>query len=287
MSRSTTTGIVAVFSVLLMTPAFGQEGAGSDAWEYRLTPYLWLPTIGGDLKYEVPPGSGTGAPTIEVGPADWLELLNYGLLLGGSAQKGKLSLFADFMYLSMTSEKDDRVVSVEDTVTIPGTRIPIPVGAELNADTQTDLDGLLLTMTAGYVFKQEADSTAAVFAGARYFDVDVSTAWDLTAEITVPGGGVILPSSGSIGGGATLWDAIIGVRGEFGVGQGNWSVPYYFDYGTGDSDKTWNVFVGAAREFGWGDLLLAYRHLEYDQGADKLLQDFSFGGPLIGVRLTF
>jgi hypothetical protein len=277
--------VAALVCVLLaVAPAQADDG---DEWQYRLTPYLWLPTIGGDVRYEVPPGSGTGAPTVNVGPADWLELLNYGLLIGGSAQKGKLSLFADFVYLSMSSEKDDRVVSVEDTITIPGTRIPIAVGAELNADTQTDLDGMLLSMTGGYVFRQTADATAIVFAGARYFDVDISTRWDLTAAISLPGGGVVLPSSGSIGGDTTLWDAIVGVRGEFGVGQGAWSMPYYFDFGGGDSDKTWNAFVGVAREFGWGDLLLAYRHLEYDQDDDKLLQDFSFGGPLVGVRFSF
>lgn len=280
--------VVAALSLLLLAvPSIGLAQDGGDEWEYRLTPYLWLPTIEGDVKYEIPPGSGTGSPTVSVGPADWVELLNYGLLIGGSAQKGRLSLFADFLYLSMTSKEDDRVVSVDDTITVPGTRIPIPVGAELNADTRTDLDGMSLTMTAGYAFRQDADSQAVVFVGARTFDVDVSTSWDLTAEITVPGAGVILPSSGSIGGDKTLWDAIVGIRGEFAAGQGAWSIPYYLDYGSGDSDKTWNVFVGAAREFGWGDLIIAYRHLEYDQGTDKLLQDFSFGGPLVGFRFNF
>ncbi len=156
--RSVFSRATAALSVLLLAaPSVGLAQDGNDEWQYRLTPYLWLPTIGGDLKYEVPPGSGTGAPTINVGPADWVELLNYGLLVGGSAQKGRLSLFADFLYLSKTSKEDDRVVAVDDTITVPGTRIPIPVGAELNADTRTDLDGMSMTMTAGYAFKQDAD----------------------------------------------------------------------------------------------------------------------------------
>jgi len=271
-------------SLLATTQAGADE---NDEWQFALTPYLWLPTIAGDLKYEVPPGSGTGAPTIEMGPADWIDMLNYGLLIGGSAQKGRFSLFADFVYLSMTSEEDDRVVSVDDTVTVPGTRIPIPVGAELNADTRTDLDGALWTLAAGYAVKQTESSTAILFVGARHFNVDLKTRWDLTAEITIPGGGVILPSQGSISGDAALWDGIVGVRGEFDVGEGSWSVPYYFDIGAGDSDRTWNAFAGLAREYGWGDLLIAYRHLEYDQGSDSLMQDFSFSGPLIGARFRF
>lgn len=279
--------VVYVLSVFVALPTFAQTSPNNEEWEYRLTPYLWLPTIGGDVRYDIPPGSGTGSPTINVGPADWLELLNFALLVGGSAQKGRLSLFGDLVYLSMTSEKDDRVVSIDDTITVPGTRIPIPVSVELNADTRSDLDGVMVTLTAGYVLRQESDGTAVVFAGARYFDVDVSTSWDLTAEITVPGTGIIFPSTGSVSDDTRLWDAVAGVRGEFSMGQGNWSVPYYFDYGAGDSDKTWNAFVGAARKFGWGDLLIAYRHLEYDQGDDTLLQDFSFSGPLVGFRFGF
>lgn len=257
------------------------------SWQYRLTPYLWLPTIEGGLKYDVPPGGGgTGTPNVSVGPADWFDLLNYGLLLGGSAQKGRFALFGDVVVLSLTSEKD-RVASVEDTVTIPGTRIPVPVSAGLNLDTETDLDGTLWTLAVGYTVSQSDASTVSVFAGARSFDVDASTRWDLAAEITVPGTGVIFPAEGRISGGKTLLDGVVGVRGELGMGPGNWSVPFYADYGSGDSDKTWNVFLGLAREYGWGDLLLAYRHLEYDQDDDKLLQDFSFGGPVIGARFSF
>jgi len=267
--------------------AYAQDAVDENDWQFRLTPYLWLPTIGGDVRYEVPPGSGTGSPTIDVGPADWLDLLNYGLLVGGSAQKGRFSLFSDFVYLSLTSEDDDRVVSVDDTVTIPGTRIPVPVGANLNADTRSDMDGLLWTLTAGYVVSESESSSATIFAGARYFDVDVSTRWDLTTEITVGPGTVILPAQGKISGDTTLWDGVIGIRGELGMGQGNWSVPYYFDIGTGDSGQTWNAFAGLAREYSWGDLLIAYRHLEYDMGDDSLLQNFSFSGPAIGARFRF
>ena len=79
-------------------------------------------------------------------------------------------------------------------------------------------------------------------------------------------------------------------RAEDGVvyfGDVHQSVPYYFDIGAGDSDLTWNAFAGLAREYNWGDLLIAYRHLEYDQGSDSLMQDFSFSGPLIGARFRF
>ena len=257
-----------------------------DGWQYRLTPYLWLPTIDGALKYGVPPGSG-GSPTVSVGPTDWLDLLNSGLLISGSATKGRFSLYSDFLYLSMTSKNDGRLLSVDDTVTVPGTRVPIPISASLNLNTRTDLDGLSWTITGGYQLVAEERSNVTAFVGARYFGVDAGSSWDLTAEISIPGTGVILPSQGQVGTDVDLWDALIGVRGGVDLGEGNWSALYHLDIGSGDSDLTWNAILGLSYAYGWGDLLLAYRHLEYDQSSDKLLQDFSFGGPGIGARFRF
>ncbi len=48
-----------------------------------------------------------------------------------------------------------------------------------------------------------------------------------------------------------------------------------------------NAMLGLTRSFGWGDLMLVYRHLEYDQDSDGLLQDFSFSGPALGARFSF
>jgi len=253
---------------------------GNDDWEFSLTPYIWLPTIDGKLKYNLPPGSG-GTPEISVGPTDWLDLLNWGALVSGNARKGRFSVFSDLVYLSMTSKNDGRVLSVGDA----GTRIPIDASVVLN--TRADLDGLTVTLAGGYSLKQTESSTVDIFAGVRYFGVDTSTSWDLTADITAPGGGVVLPAQGSISSDKDLWDGILGIRGHRGIGNGNWSMPYYLDVGTGSSDLTWNLMAGFAYEFEWGDLMLMFRHLEYDQDDDSLLQDFSFSGPAFGARFHF
>ncbi len=261
--------------------------SGSDEWQFTLTPYLWLPTIDGTLSFSVPPGGGGSPPDIEAGPTDWLDLLNSGLLISGGARKGRFSIFSDFVYLSLTSKNDGRVVSVEDNITMPGSPIQIPISASLNLNTRTDLDGLVWMITGGYSLQATETSSLDVFAGARYFGVDVSTSWDLTADITTPGGTVVLPAQGSIASDVDIWDGIIGIRGHSNVGSGKWSVPYYFDVGAGDSDRTWNAMVGLSREYGWGDLVIAYRHLDYDQDANDLLQGFSFSGPGIGARFSF
>ncbi len=281
---------IRIISVILVLVLVGTSGvavaeSSSDEWQFRLTPYLWLPTIEGTLKYSLPPGGG-GSPSIGVGPTDWLDLLNFGLLLSGSAKKGKFSIYSDLVYLSMTA-KDSRVSSVDDTITVPGIPVPIPVSASLNLSTRTDLDGLVWMIAGGYTWKETETSSHDAFVGARYFGVDVATSWNLTADITTPGGTVVLPAQGSIAADTDLWDGIIGIRGQSRIGNGKWSVPYHFDVGTGSSELTWNAMVGLTYTYGWGDLILAYRHLEYDQDSNGLLQDFSFSGPGIGARFRF
>ncbi len=125
------------------------------------------------------------------------------------------------------------------------------------------------------------------FVGTRHFGVDVKSSWDLTADISIPGTGVVLPAQGQVSSDVDLWDAIIGVQGAFELGEGNRSSLYCLDVGKGDSDLTWNAVAGLSYAHGWGETLLAYRHLEYDQPSDKLLPDFSFSGPGQGERYIF
>jgi len=278
-----------IFSAVLALACIAVSSAAhadtsSDEWRFKLTPYLWLPTIDGTLNYDLPPGGG-GSPDISVGPIDWLELLNFGALIGGSARKGRFSMFTDVVYLSMTRNGDGRIVSVEGTV--PGNIISIPVSADLTLNTRTDMDGLVWTLAAGYTVKETETSSVDVFAGARLFSVDFSTSWTLTAAITTPEGEALLAAQDSIGSDTDLWDGIVGVRGHFAFGDGNWSVPYYFDVGAGSSDLTWNAMTGLSRTFGWGDLMFVYRHLAYDEDSDGLLQDFSFSGPALGAAFRF
>jgi hypothetical protein len=100
-------------------------------------------------------------------------------------------------------------------------------------------------------------------------------------------GDTVLPAAGNIGNDKDLWDGLVGIRGRTKVGNGNWSVPYYFDIGAGSSDLTWNAMLGLSYTYGWGDLVFAYRHLQYDQDSDSLLQDFSFSGPGFGATFRF
>ena len=271
--------------VLLICSLFTTTANASqsdDEWQFTATPYLWLPTIAGDLAFDVPPGGG-GAPTFDVGPTDWLDLLNFALLLSGSAKKGQFSVYTDFVYLSLTGDNDGEARSIERN--IGGDRVPVT--GKLTLDSQTDLDGVVWMLAGGYEFSGTEHSSHNIYAGFRVFHVEVETDWKLSASIEGPRGETLLPAKGGAKRDTELWDSIVGVRGHFGLGEGKWSLPYAVDIGKGESDFTWNAMAGISRKFDWGDIVFVYRHLEYDEGSDGLLQEFSFSGPVMGATFHF
>jgi opacity protein-like surface antigen len=84
-----------------------------------------------------------------------------------------------------------------------------------------------------------------------------------------------------------LWDAIVGFKGRNGFEGTHWSVPYYADVGTGDTELTWQAMAGLDYAFTWGNVSLVYRYLYYRQSGTKTLQNFSMHGPALGAKFTF
>ncbi len=117
-------------------------------------------------------------------------------------------------------------------------------------------------------------------AGARYFSLDVSA--DLQIDGPLPPS---LPSA-NLAQSVELWDAVVGIKGAYRVNE-NWFLPYHFDIGAGDSDLTWQALAGVGYSYGWGDVLLVYRHLNYDQDDSGLVQDLEFSGPAIAINFNF
>jgi hypothetical protein len=168
---------LSAFVMFISGAAFSQDD--SDHWQFSVTPYLWLPSIGGALNYQLPPGTG-GNPTFDIGPTDWLSLIDAAALVGGNARKGKFSITADFIYLSLANEPDGRLVSVEGETPGPGP-INIPVAADITLATETDFDALAWNLAFGYAVYQEDTSFVDLLIGARYIGFDMSTDWNLSA----------------------------------------------------------------------------------------------------------
>jgi hypothetical protein len=248
-----------------------------DRWTFAVTPYLWLPNINGTLKYSVPPG-GNGTPEVTTGPNNYLQNLSALLMLAGEARRGKWSIVSDLIYLDFDGQKSSvRAVNFGGSI----------VGTSLNASTKSSFDGLQWMLAGGYSAMQTRRLTLDVLGGVRYLGIRARSDWQLTATVTGPGGSQTFPASGSVSERADLWDAIVGVRGRVRLGDAKWFVPYYLDLGTGSSSITWQGLLGIAYAFKWGDATLGYRYLYYDQGDDKLVQNFRFNGPSLGASFRF
>lgn len=231
-----------------------------------ITPYVWLPNIDGNMRFQLPNGS---RPRVEVGPNDYLENLDMALMLAGSYRGSNWSIFGDLIYLDFSNE-----ASSVRTVTLPGSiHVPIDVGSE------TSLSGLLVTAGAGYELIDKDSFTFDIFAGVRYLDADAKLNWSLQGPLNQ------FPQSGSVEAEEDAWDGLVGFRGEGRFGA--WFFPYYFDIGGGSSDLTLQGVVGAGYRFGSWDIRGVYRHLYYEQGGDDLLSDISFSGPALGATFRF
>ena len=64
-------------------------------------------------------------------------------------------------------------------------------------------------------------------------------------------------------------------------------MPYHLDVGSGDSDLTWQAMVGVAYAFGWGDLGVAWRYLDYELQSGGPITHINFKGPALGATIRW
>jgi hypothetical protein len=264
-----------ILAAIFTVSAQAQSAAPASPWTFSITPYLWMPNIDGTLNYSAYPGGG--GPSADVGPNDYMEALTTALMLSGEVRKGRWLAFTDLIYLDFSDES-----SAIQSVNFGGSA----VSSSANLATQSSLSGLVWTLGAGYAVLPGRPVALDAFGGLRYGGLEASTDWQLAVDVTGPGGGQSFPRTGSISERMDLWNGIVGVKGLFWLGSSNWSIPYYLDVGAG-SGWTWQGMLGIAYSFDWIDVKLVYRHLYFDQGSDKLIQDMRFSGPALGATFRF
>ncbi|MBK8869740.1 MAG: hypothetical protein IPN19_01510 [Elusimicrobia bacterium] len=248
-------------------------------WRFAITPYLWLPDLSTTLRHEG--ASGSKSAEVEVSAGDILEKLEMALPLALEARLGRRwFVFSDLIYMALGDEKS-RVKNVD----FGSGPIDVDASADVGTDTTLSITGW--TVLGGYRYFESKKASFEPTFGFRYIGMEAETEWLLSGTVTGPGPGETFQKSGSIKETGELWDALIGCRGQFWLGQGRWGVPYYIDLGTGDSDFTWQAMLGISYGFKWGELSASYRHLEYHVGGSNLIQDIKFSGPTLGFAFRF
>lgn len=265
---------VAILLLAILAPA----ATASEELTFVLTPYVWLPTLEGDLKYTTLPNGSSGSPEIKVDPEDLLDNLDMGALLTAEIRKGKWSFVADFTYLDVSSS-DSEVKKIDF-----GGHV---VDTNLDVDTEVDVKSVCSTFGVGYNLVSGDRLKTDMILGARYLWVEADTDWELSASVSGPDRERTFARAGSVEEDEEFWNGIVGFRGDLKLGESNWSIPYYADIGTGDCDSTWQLFAALAYSFESWEAIFGYRHMEFEGDDDNLVQKLKFSGPILGVRFAF
>jgi hypothetical protein len=243
-----------------------------NTWHTTISPYLWLPGIGGTLSLKHPALTEAGDANVNIntGPSNYLSFINGGGLIAANVSKGAFDVGADLMFLNLSHNGNSAV-----TITGPLGELQIPVTSAVG----WHLNATLWELTPGMTLAHGSGGDVGAFIGVRSLSLTAAANWTFTGPID------LVPLTGQAGGNATLTDFIGGVRGKLALGD-KWYVPYYVDFGGGNANSTYQWYTGIAYAQHWGDLTLFYRDLGYNQtNSDARLQNVNLAG--LGFGATF
>jgi hypothetical protein len=258
---------VAAMAAVASSPATAAPDVFDGNWHFSVTPYLWLPYVDGTATYNV---RGGGTINAEVDPGSYLQNLDFAGMVIGQARKGEWSVFTDYIYLHLSGDR-----SPIRYVTDPTGNVAVPLSVAGSASVVSNV----WTLAGGYTVWRGESAFADVYVGVRMLDFQSTIGWNFATPVAT------LPPGGGASRSLNKWDAIVGFKGQVRLGDGNWSLPYYFDIGTGSNNWTWQALLGVGYHFSWGELSLVMRSLNYYFDDDKL--DLHLTGPALGATFEF
>jgi len=247
-----TTGLAFALCCLLATalPANAVTDSDQDGWKFGGSAYLWAAGV---------EGTDAAGDEIDVSFSDVLEDLDGGLMGIIAAQKGRWTLIADIIYLSIHQ-------ATSSTANI--------IGIPSKIDVDVKMKGYISTFGVSYRVIDDDGTSLDLLAGARYFKLDL----DLDLEV----GGSKTKYSDS----EDVLDGIIGAQVLFDLSE-KWYLSCYADVGAGDSKLTWQAWPGVGYRFEKIDVVAGYRHLAWETDDGGTIDDINFSGPMLGVKFRF
>lgn len=263
-----------VGATLLPTSAIAQTAQPAmeaDHWQFTATLYGYLPSIGGTTSF--PAGGGS---SINVDASSILNHLKFTFMGTLDAHNGQWGAFTDVLYLNVGDNKSNtRDFSIGN----------IGLPAETTADLNFNLKGTLWTLAGEYRVVSDPEWQVDLLGGARLFNVKPSLGWSIYGDLGP------IPESGRNGSSEVsenVWDGIVGVKGRYSFGDRHeWSLPFYADVGTGQSDLTWQIAGGIGYSYDWGSLFAMWRYLDYNFKSSSPIQNMNFNGPMLGVAFRW
>lgn len=249
---------ISLASFLVLSGANSVAQASEEEWSFRLTPYIWVPALEGEFDTRLP-GGGAG-PSVET-ETDILDVLDFAFLLAGEARYGRFAVLGEFNYLALSADDGPNI---------------------LWTDADVELDGFMTMLAGAYRVYEQPVMNFDVFAGGRYWRLNVKQDIDLRL------GGALLP--GSLDNKRTIdwFDPVVGARVEVMPWQ---DITFSLlgdvgGFGVG-SDLQWELVGQAGYSFNETiAVALGYRHLELHP-EKRLIDEVSMSGPFLAVSFTF
>lgn len=255
------------------SPARADDNPYDGKLNFTLTPYIWLPTVNGTFRYDVSdlhenlPNPPAGTIQTQIGPNNYLTKLNFAFMGAATIRQGNLALYTDYITLGAGNQSGS-------SFTLVG---PLGNPHTFSGSVTSHLNATLWTVGPSYTVFNKQGTTVDVLVGARF-------AWmKASFDYNVMGSDGILNANGSASKSGTLSDVLVGTYGKIGLGN-HWSIPFYWDLGTGTPAFTTEV-VGGIK---YGQLSLLWRYLDYSNAkSSNLVQSADFGGPMLGYTFRF
>jgi len=269
-TRGLSAAALALAAALVAPAAAAQDWTAGD-WKFRAQIYGWFPSVSSETTF--PAASGGGSTSLDLG--NYMDNLRFAFMGSLEARKGKFGLLTDYIYLDFDSETG---ASRDLSFTGPLGAVSIP--ADAYAGVNTRLRGWAWSLVGTYALVEKPDYEMHALGGVRLLKINTTVDWNFQGNV-----GTLPPfaRSGAYTVKDDVWDAVIGAKGLWRFGGGKWFVPYYVDIGTGQSDLTWQAMGGVGYSFSWGEIIGAYRHLDYKFGQDTGMKALTFSGPAIAV----
>lgn len=242
-------------------------------WHGSIQPYGWLPGISADTRFRLP---NSGVTVEQKSDNDLFDYLSGAFMIDGTVRKGNWGFYGDFDWVKFSNEKGR-------FSRIGGERI----GADADLDTRWGFKGGMVNLAGLYTMAHGQQGYIDLVFGVRYLWIKGNLDWNF--NLTGHGGRIDIDDSGHLHNQTHVTDGIVGIRGRWApFADSHWFFPYYADIGTGSSDNTYQVMLGVAYGFAWGDIALNYRDVEYHEGSsDKFLKRVQLSGPALSVAWHF
>lgn len=242
-------------------------------WHGNIEPYVWLPGISANTRYQLPNGGGE---VQQKSDNNIFSYLSGAFMIDGTVRKDNWGMYGDLDWVKFTNDQGR-------FTTIGGQRF----GASANLDTNWGLKGGMVNLAGLYTIGHSGQGYVDFLFGMRYLWVKGNLGWNF--NLNGNAGNISISRSGHLNNQMHVTDGIIGIRGDWSpFDDKRWFFPYYVDFGAGSSDTTFQARLGVAYGFSWGDIALQYRDVRYNQsGNDKFIKELQLSGPTFSVNWNF